>query len=276
VNNGGGNAPFAGAPWTVRILPYIEQQSLLNVAKSTDFTTGFPFSQSETTAANYDLTFQNAPSVYRCPSFPDSQPPWIEPDDVSPPAPTDRFQWPDFFPKINNYFGCQGGGNPPGTATTNNQDCCCGGSAVAGVCLATFKNGVLTVDGKLNIPGVADGTSNTILAGESFYNALEPNRTWAQSYRTKHASNNFPVNLAGTAQPINGGRAYFLANHPPTGNLNLHNIILTQFFGSQHVGGASFAMTDGSVHFLSENINMTIYRYLGTVSDGLPAGGFTN
>src|SRR5262245_35944528 len=71
VNNGGGNAPFAGAPWTVRILPYIEQQSLLNVAKSTDFTTGFPFGQGETTAANYDLAFQNAPPVYRCPSFVD-------------------------------------------------------------------------------------------------------------------------------------------------------------------------------------------------------------
>jgi prepilin-type N-terminal cleavage/methylation domain-containing protein len=274
--NGGGNAPFSGAPWTVRVLPYVEQQALTTLVVNRDYNNGFPFSQTETAAANYEITFQNAPPVFRCPSFVESQPVWIQPDDVSPPGPTDRFQWPDMFPKINNYSGCQGGGNPPGTANSNNQDACCGGSAVAGLCLASFKNGLLIVDGKVPITGVTDGTSNTIMAGESFYNALEPNRTWAQGYRTRHGSNNFPVNLAGTAQPINGGEAYFLANHPPTGNLNLHNIILTQFFGSHHHGGAQFVMGDGSVHFLNQNINMTIYRYLGTRSDGLPTGSFTN
>ncbi len=274
VNNGGGNAPFSGAPWTVRILPYVEQQALSTMVVNQDYNNGFPFSQGETAAANWNLTFQDAPPVFRCPSFTHSQPPWIAPDDVAPPGPTARFQWPQMFPKINNYFGCQGGGNPPGTARSNNQEACCGGSAVAGVCLASFKNGILTTDGKNSIASITDGTSNTILAGESFYNALEPNRTWAQAYRTRHGSNNFPMNLAGTAQPINGGRAYFLANHPPVGNLNLHNIILTQFFGSQHAGGAQFVMADGSVHFLSENINMTVYRFLGTRADGLPVGGF--
>jgi prepilin-type processing-associated H-X9-DG protein len=176
------------------------------------------------------------------------------------------------FPKINNYFGCQGGGTPPGTAVSNNQDACCGGSAVAGVCMATFKNGILTLEGKNTLSSISDGTSNTILAGESWYNALEPNRTWAQGYRTRHGSNNYPINLAGTAQPINGGRAYFLANYPP--NNNMHNIILTQFFGSQHLGGAQFVMADGSVHFLNENISMAVYRFLGTKADGLPVGGF--
>jgi hypothetical protein len=33
-------------------------------------------------------------------------------------------------------------------------------------------------------------------------------------------------------------------------------------------------MADGSVHVLNENINMAIYRFLGTIADGLPAGGF--
>ena len=47
-------------------------------------------------------------------------------------------------------------------------------------------------------------------------------------------------------------------------------------FGSQHSGGANFVMADGSVHFLSENINLAIYRFLGTRADGLPVGSFLN
>ena len=48
ANNGGGNAPFSGAPWTVRALPYVEQQALSNMAVNQDYRNGFPFSATET------------------------------------------------------------------------------------------------------------------------------------------------------------------------------------------------------------------------------------
>ena len=35
-------------------------------------------------------------------------------------------------------------------------------------------------------------------------------------------------------------------------------------FGSRHPGGAHFAMADGSVHFLSETIEMRLYQKLAT------------
>ncbi len=39
-------------------------------------------------------------------------------------------------------------------------------------------------------------------------------------------------------------------------------------FGSDHVGGAHFVFTDGSVHFLSENMNFTVYQQLSDKADG--------
>jgi prepilin-type processing-associated H-X9-DG protein len=40
-------------------------------------------------------------------------------------------------------------------------------------------------------------------------------------------------------------------------------------FRSNHPGGANFCFADGSVHFLSENISMTLYQYLGCRNDGM-------
>lgn len=37
-----------------------------------------------------------------------------------------------------------------------------------------------------------------------------------------------------------------------------------EYAGSYHVGGAQFALGDGSVRFISQNINMTTYRALST------------
>ncbi|EAQ77744.1 hypothetical protein DSM3645_25282 [Blastopirellula marina DSM 3645] len=39
-------------------------------------------------------------------------------------------------------------------------------------------------------------------------------------------------------------------------------------FGSFHPGGAQFTFADGSVQFLSETIDTTMYGYLGNRSDG--------
>jgi prepilin-type processing-associated H-X9-DG protein len=39
-------------------------------------------------------------------------------------------------------------------------------------------------------------------------------------------------------------------------------------FGSRHTGGAQFAMADGSVRFLTENIDVRVYSALGTRDGG--------
>ena len=45
-------------------------------------------------------------------------------------------------------------------------------------------------------------------------------------------------------------------------------------FKSRHTGGAQFLFGDGSVHFLSENIDHGTYNNLGAKSDGNTVGEF--
>ena len=43
---------------------------------------------------------------------------------------------------------------------------------------------------------------------------------------------------------------------------------------SRHSGGASFALADGSVKFISQNIDLGIYRALATIQGGEVIGEF--
>lgn len=45
----------------------------------------------------------------------------------------------------------------------------------------------------------------------------------------------------------------------------------TANFRSDHAGGVFFLMADGSVQFITENIDLIVYRRLSTVAEGLPA-----
>lgn len=45
-------------------------------------------------------------------------------------------------------------------------------------------------------------------------------------------------------------------------------------FSSQHEGGVQFLLCDGSVHFLSENVDYQTFRNLGERADGNVLGEF--
>jgi prepilin-type N-terminal cleavage/methylation domain-containing protein/prepilin-type processing-associated H-X9-DG protein len=122
-----------------------------------------------------------------------------------------------------------------------------------------------------------DGTSNTILLGEGLLGQMEFQRfgnSWGWAgYNT--------VSQGQTIQPINWPIS------PDTGGLTswsncktnctdigvnpancLWNWHVTWGFKSNHTGGANFCFADGSVHFLSENIDIRTYQYLGCRNDG--------
>jgi prepilin-type processing-associated H-X9-DG protein len=45
-------------------------------------------------------------------------------------------------------------------------------------------------------------------------------------------------------------------------------------FGSNHTGGAQFLLGDGSVRFISENVNAVTYQNLSLIGDGAVIGAF--
>lgn len=45
-------------------------------------------------------------------------------------------------------------------------------------------------------------------------------------------------------------------------------------FGSQHTGGAQFAMVDGSIRFVSENTDRNVSRAIGTRAGSEVVSGF--
>jgi prepilin-type processing-associated H-X9-DG protein len=82
------------------------------------------------------------------------------------------------------------------------------------------------------------------------------------------------LSVISTIVPINTRTDY---QHPsgdycsnPTRNVDNWN--LSFGFKSNHTGGANFVFVDGSVHFLSQNIDHRLYQLLGCRNDGQPAG----
>jgi prepilin-type processing-associated H-X9-DG protein len=119
---------------------------------------------------------------------------------------------------------------------------------------------------------VSDGTSNVILMGEVLPRCHDhaPNGgLWWNNGQSFHAGTAAPINdftVCPWAQPSQ----IRFANCSK--NLQCWNE--SWAFKSFHTGGAQFLFVDGSVHFLSENINYLTYQYLGGKSDGNVVGDY--
>ena len=111
---------------------------------------------------------------------------------------------------------------------------------------------------------ITDGTSNTILMGE-----VRPDCS-------DHVANGWFHNNAiwvATTAPIN----FPSCPESPALPDNCHmtwNWNTSQGFKSRHVGGAHFVLSDGSVRFVSENVDYATYQKLGDRRDGQTVGEF--
>ena len=120
---------------------------------------------------------------------------------------------------------------------------------------------------------VTDGESQVIMGGDMlphkgnlmFNGWLHMNNSGAMT----GGPINYPV--VGIGDP---GFSWNNSNPPlnPHGCSHFINWATSQGFKSQHKGGAQFVFVDGSVQFLSENIDYVTYNRLGCRRDGAPLG----
>jgi prepilin-type processing-associated H-X9-DG protein len=116
---------------------------------------------------------------------------------------------------------------------------------------------------------IPDGTSTTIALGEMLpiQSTMSANWGWCGALTSN----------GGTLAPINFPTTCFDTrwtcddrNHVPCSPTYISSLDyqLANGFKSKHPGGANFCFADASVHFLSQNISMTLYQYLGCRNDG--------
>lgn len=166
---------------------------------------------------------------------------------------------PNSQPGLNStsYFGVQGGG----------PDALKSCETIAGRLF--YTNGPLYVNSKTGFRDLTDGSSNVYLVGETRYCLTPSSRPdgfhsgWASAAKI-HGSGT-PLVLAAARDQINSDPRH-------GGNTDTLNI-MTKLFGSFHPGGCQFLMADGSVHFVSENIDLALYQQTAIRNDGLPVGG---
>ena len=226
-----------GAPWTVLILPFMEESALYD---QFDFSAGFGYTWSAGMSAPNQTPQRMTMTKYHCPSSPLST---------------------SGYPG-NHYYGVSGGGTPEtGCSST----------------YPNFRNGAFFLNSSIRMSHLTDGTSNVFLVGEQSM-ASHPTNTsytgtgagtgipWSGTARGDNGTHGFHANVAGSQYAINSSRAQ--------GDAGDHRwTVMTRTFSSHHQGGCHMMMADGSVHFLSENINLALYRSLGIRDDALPIGG---
>lgn len=149
-----------------------------------------------------------------------------------------------------------------------------GGAAVGGRFDITEIRGMFgRMGGIISIDTTVDGTSNTILVGETIAGEHMTARKMNSIVGT--AANSTPNWAAGNIGQL--GVTIIPINYrtPKANGCNTDSWENYQFswgYKSRHSGGAQFVFVDGSVHFISEGIDMRLYQLLGCRDDRQPVG----
>jgi prepilin-type N-terminal cleavage/methylation domain-containing protein/prepilin-type processing-associated H-X9-DG protein len=266
--------------WHARILPYVDQAPLYNQI-NWNMPIGWtqpaptlwagPHNSFRTVTVNgLQFRAQTAPSIYICPS--DSHPctpRWI----TNTPDPFHYCESSD-----GNYCGSLGSQSTPsagGAVCEPFQQFAFPGTAGHGNTSTNDSlSGMFTRwNANVKMSDVGDGSSNTIFIGEMLPTCNDHSRggggLWSYNgANNAHASTVVPINnfnTCGWATP---------AQITNTACTNPNNWNYSWGFRSMHTGGAQFLFVDGSVHFLSQNINHQTYQNLGGRNDGRTVGSY--
>tara|TARA_R110002111_G_scaffold262694_1_gene340235 strand:- start:185729 stop:186682 length:954 start_codon:yes stop_codon:yes gene_type:complete len=237
--------------WRALVLPYIDQAPVYNKIN---------FSGNIVDADNLVIA-QTPLAVYRCPSDP-------TPDRVS----GGVLVWSNWcFPAscpaasrndiaVTTYKGVDGSGYDRTAATSPLPQGMF--DRRMGLQVSGGGGSVVTSNRTIRMRDVLDGTTNVLFIGENSpgFHAWSSWAAWHSPMTTAYPINH-PFVVYGNAQArISSGA---------------HGWVDGFASSSYHEGGAHFMMVDGSVHFMSENMDFLTYQQLGHPQDGLPVGGFS-
>ena len=162
--------------------------------------------------------------------------------------------------QIMHYFAMWGSEDPPGGRARQRW--------AMGDNTRIFGRGMMIYNGNTSMASITDGTSNVIAIGEvRGYQPRCKNRMadivdWRCMRWEISTSTMFQINAIHARTDCDPGQAGTCSG------------CRWENMASFHVGGTQALLGDGSVRFLSENIDATTFRNLGAIADGAVIGEF--
>ncbi|WP_298859606.1 DUF1559 domain-containing protein [uncultured Gimesia sp.] len=119
--------------------------------------------------------------------------------------------------------------------------------------------------GKTKFRDFTDGTSNTLMVGETAYNLPD------YKFRSGDCAGQSRYSFTYWSVPFPGSTACTTEhafNPKDVADDSIYDSNWTRSFRSDHTGGVQFTLADGSVRFISENIDSTLLDALATRNGG--------
>jgi len=236
-----------GWTWHARILPYMDQAALFNRVSGVMGTDVGNQNSTEQLLAGRDTKL----TVFQCPSHPS--------------GPIQNGSKNGY--QISNYNGVTG-------SVCFNDD-----QLDAATDVGYSGDGMFFMNSRVRIGDVTDGTSNTFLVAE-VQDELMGDNGGSNNLRLPGSDRRYNFSDNSDGNPPTDITEYLVgmelndpinANHRDTSGFYNNT---GEYAGSYHVGGAQFLMSDGSVRFVSQNINMNLYQAVGTRAKGEVTGEF--
>ncbi len=231
-----------GASGFSQVLPALEEQTLYDQLHVQDVAIWFPGTTYQwwTTPAEITDALRQRPDVFKCPS--DSELPDLA--------------------EYNNELASNPRGGVVAAAPSSYAMCAGSFGPPNDGNLKYLNTGIFVYARRFKISQITDGTSKTILTGETVDGHLAASSNlWSNGSRVNSLRTTAsPLN---TPTGINGGTG-LMDNTGTNGCSGCVNAA----FASRHPGGGNFAMGDGSVTFLSDSIDLNTYRWLSTRAEG--------
>jgi len=265
--------------WSVFILPYIEQAPLENVYKSATDDWSLPYESALNPTG--ELIASEVIQAYICPSDEgDTSNPAFTP--IVSPTPVGK----------SNYVALAGAGDGSDDTLPNPN----GGNDIRAGDMNSFNLpgfsrlwGTFAKNSKTGIGQISDGTSNTMIIGEratrlDVESGETGNGRWGEGAVWAGIANSNgdypndprPASAGGTNGPVSKDWSVFghmFSESPDNWSINGEDTprgVASSF----HTGGANGALGDGSVRFLSQDLNVEILADLVRISDGNVVSGF--